>query len=224
MDWYIVAKNIALHSNCDMIIADNSGNYKYINFLKTFDFKAVLKQKKQDLPQHTLSETHNILRDYFLAHSQYEWMLHLESDVLPPHNVIDDLLHMAKQHGSKVCAAMYHVGFGQNSNLMISLPSSWSDEYVRTFNTKAPISDLPYITGLPMRVYAAGIGCVLIHRSVLENISFRYVPKSTAFPDTFFYQDCFQQRIKVMLHTGVICKHLNQNWLTNFDYLTTNKN
>jgi len=57
-----------------------------------------------------------------------------------------------------------------------------------------------------MEVVSAGLGCVLIHKDILEKVKFRY--EKNTFDDRWFFIDCYNKKIKVFADTSIKCKHL----------------
>jgi hypothetical protein len=72
--------------------------------------------------------------------------------------------------------------------------------------------DADFVDGTVKQVFHLGLGCVLIRRDVLEKIKFRYVPGVEVFPDSYFAEDCYRNKINIWAHTGLICEHRNQDW------------
>ena len=59
-----------------------------------------------------------------------------------------------------------------------------------------------------LEVRACGLGCVLIHRSVLEKVEFRYNKHTSGFDDVFFCEDVIKAGFKVYADTSIRCRHL----------------
>jgi hypothetical protein len=62
--------------------------------------------------------------------------------------------------------------------------------------------------------YANGIGCILIKREVLEQITFRVMKTEIGYPDSFFHSDIFMLGIINWVDTSIIPKHWNSRWGT----------
>jgi hypothetical protein len=67
-----------------------------------------------------------------------------------------------------------------------------------------------FVDGDVKKVFSCGLGCVLIHRSVLKEVVFRYEEGSPVHPDSFFYADLDAKKIPVYVDTSIYCKHDNQ--------------
>ena len=144
--------------------------------------------------------SHNDCRDYFLK-GKYGYMLHLESDVMPEKNVIEELLI----HRKPVISALYYRDEGQYRKLCITHRKPMP-------HNMTPGEDVVFVDGTIKKVASAGLGCTLIHQSVLEKISFRFDPNISVHPDSFFYDDCFKHGIEVWADTSQIAQHDNQPW------------
>ena len=62
-----------------------------------------------------------------------------------------------------------------------------------------------------LKIAVSGLGCILIHRSVLEKIKFRYDKKYPSFDDIFFGLDCKENNFGIYADTNIVCKHLLKN-------------
>ena len=137
----------------------------------------------------------------------YSHLLHLESDVIAPPDVIDQLI----QHNLPVVGALYYRDSGKSRRLMAQRHIMRSPQNIVTENF-LPEDDVSFIDGTLKKVASIGLGCVLINVEVLKKIRFRYVEGQEAHPDTYFSEDCFRNGIKIIADTSLICKHNNENW------------
>lgn len=153
-----------------------------------------------------MAMSHNDCRKYALHH-KYDFLLHLESDVFPPKDVIQELLFTKK----KFVNALYYSDEGKYRRPMIQMHLEIAPNFGSSFwlNT---INEPQFITGQTIRVALAGLGCALISSDVLKKIEFRYEKGVDKHPDTFFAEDCERFNIPIFLNTSIVCEHRNQNW------------
>jgi hypothetical protein len=193
----------------EVFIADNSNSNENTKKLLSYGIKAVhVKQNKKGL-NYTINDSHEECRKYFLE-NDFDYMLHLETDVIPPIDVIERLLNNNK----KICSGVYDIFQGSKRKPMIQIDDRF-DKSVRAYRTPEFVNvDEPLVfNGGVNKVYHAGIGCILIHKSILETISFRVQEGSTIHSDTWFANDCFFINANIYIDTTVQCKHYNQTWL-----------
>ena len=57
-----------------------------------------------------------------------------------------------------------------------------------------------------------GVGCVLIHREVLEKIKFRFLEDKKAFDDLLFCLDAKRNDYLLFVDTDIQVKHLHRTW------------
>ena len=114
-------------------------------------------------------------------------------------------------HQKQVVSASYHIKHGGQSHLMVQDIESHEHGIRETINMLGG-TDNKYFDGKLHEVYACGLGMTLIHRSVLEQLEFRYVEEIDAHPDTFFAHDLHLLGIKQYLDTSIRCKHNNSDW------------
>ena len=137
------------------------------------------------------------------AYTDAEWFVFLDIDQTFPVDTIDMLLTAAEENNAKVVSGTY---FKRNFN---SETVGW--KYGAQNNIVEPVLD-----GTVQEVEIIGMGCALIHRSVVEKVGypwFQYGPlhesvECLATEDIYFCQRCKELGIPIYIHTGIICGHI----------------
>lgn len=203
-EWIIKANNLT-YENKDIFVVDNSEHRDYFDLLKKkykdIDFARVNPNNFKSFKS-ALAKSHDTIRKKVLK-GKYDYLLHLESDVFPPIDVIERLLEKRK----KIIGALYHIELGEQSKLMVQELESFGIQHRETYNLDE--TDISFVDGKVKRVFSCGLGCILIHRSILENIEFRYEEGSPVHPDSFFFGDINQKGLPVFVDTDIYCDHLN---------------
>ena len=208
-------------SKLDYYIADNSktnANAKYIN--KTYGLKVFWKDYDTTPIFEKMADSHNQLRRYFLD-SDCEYMLHLESDVFPPPDVLEQLLWARKP----IVNSLYQVFDGSWRTPCIAL-NDVKNEHHREFVFHTTLDNFWhwYIDGKIKKTFIAGIGCSLMKRKVLDNFPFRHDANETKPPDTWFAEDLRRSGVQNWVHTGVLSFHYNrEDWGRHFEYVDYHK-
>jgi len=201
------------YPNYDILIADNSPDDSYIEKLKSLGLKAV-KTPHHQRARERIVTARNTLRQYALSNG-YDYLLSLEQDVIPPKNVIEALL----KTNQKIISGLY---FNLNNqyefpNLLagsIGLPLAY--KLFSKEESKKPLKEqlLRRLTKEEVKekkkilLRMAGLGCILIHRDVLEAIKFDYYPDLLASDDRHFSDKATEHKLPIILDTSVICRHL----------------
>ena len=208
------------YNNYDVFLADNSSTLdNYNKIIKKGYYCEHIKENKKG-KEFTLMDSHNSCRDFFLAHD-YDYMLHLETDVIPPFDIIERLLASNRM----VVGGIYDIFYGSKRKSMVQLPEEY-DKSIKYYRSVQFIenSETHFFDGTIKEVYHLGLGCVLIKKNVLEKIKFRAEKGANYFPDTWFANDCYQYQIPIYADTNIQCKHLNNTWLINIDKTNSLKN
>jgi GT2 family glycosyltransferase len=192
----------------DLLVVDNSATHHNAKNIKKRGVPAVHIKRKNKHTRQLLAESHNYLREVTLKNG-YDYLLHFESDITPPPNVIEHLL----SHQLPVVSAPYFIDFGHNSHLMAQDIEEKCVGIRKTINLDKG-SDFHIMDGKLQKGFAFGLGMCLIHRDILEKVKFRYEENVDAHPDTFFANDLEQLGIEQYLDTSIICEHDNTDWLT----------
>ncbi len=189
----------------DILIADNSKERKNAKKIMKAGVQSIhIKQKQKDIRQY-IADSHEALRVAALK-GGYDYLIHIESDVFPPLDIIERLL----SHQKQIVAAPYFIDFGSDSHLMVQQIEKNGDIVRHTANMGK--YDITIMDGKLKKVHSAGLGCIAIHKTVLERINFRYMKGMEMYPDSVFAADCNAQGFKIHLDTSVLCEHRNSSW------------
>jgi hypothetical protein len=198
------------YPNFEIMICDNSELREYyIDLKKNYEddkthFHRVTPSQYNLSFKNILAKSHDRCRLYALE-NDFDYLLHLETDIFPPINVIERLMDARK----KVVGALYFIEEGERSKLMIQKIEDWGIDHRETYNIDE--NDILLVSGGLEKVFSCGLGCVLIEKSVLKDVIFRYEEGSPVHPDSFFYADLDSKQIPVYVDTSIICEHKNQS-------------
>jgi len=201
---YAEAINKLTYKNHDVLLVDNSpeGDYSVkINGLGMPTVKGPYFESARDRIIHS----RNILRQKVID-DNYDYLLSLEQDVIPPKDIIERLL----QHKKEVITAVYfmhNIIPGEVSSKLIPLVYVLEDQ--KTISMRSLNEDELWKNQGLMQVISAGLGCILIHKNILKKIKFRY--ELNTFDDRWFFMDLYNKKIPVYADTSIKCKHLIYN-------------
>lgn len=189
----------------DFLIVDNSKERKNHKNIMKEGIKSIHIKPNNRKIHRVLADSHEEIRKYALRNN-FDFLLHLESDVMPPTNVIERLLI----HGLPIVSAMYMIDFGKDSHLMAQEMEHFGMTR-ETQNLKGS-RDLHFIDGKLKPIFHCGLGCVLIRRDVLEKIEFRWEEGANIHPDGFFAFDTDALGYTKFIDTSILCEHHNSDW------------
>ncbi|MFH0751969.1 MAG: glycosyltransferase family A protein [archaeon] len=187
------------YDNTEILFVDNSKGDNYAKKLNSLGFKA--KQiPYYEKPRDKMVHSRNLLRSEFLK-GEYDYMLLLDADVIVPPNSLSKLL----THNKKVITGIYYSFYKINGQTRM-MPVLWMQEdekkQLMKFFTPEEVEGSKLV-----EARACGTGCLLIHKSVLEQIQFRYKPEVDACDDVWFCHDIKQKGIQLYADTSIKCKH-----------------
>lgn len=204
-DWYENVKQF-IYPEFDIFLADNSLGNENIDFWtkKGVEIKSA-NNRKQDSVIKRLTDSHNLVREKAIK-EDYDYLLHLEVDVFPPPEILICLL----SHKLPLVSVSYDIYDGEDREpLVMRIDNSYDGEDGAI--VKGQYSQT-WFDGNLKQAWSNGVGCCLIHRSVLEQIPFRYVPNNNAFPDSWFSFDCAAKNIPHYVDTSMYALHRNMDW------------
>lgn len=193
------------HRPLDALLVDNSPDMRYMQKLLDLGIPTI-KGPSEGSAMERIVASRNLLREKAIE-MKYDWLLMLEQDVIPPADVIEKLL----EHKKSVVTAVYfsrHPKVGKDLIPMVFKPVPTDRDGfpdMRVLN-----HDEIFMGPRLQQVISAGLGCVLIHRSVFEKIPFR-TESDDSFDDYWFFSDLYKLGIPAFVDSKLRCKHLIQN-------------
>ena len=194
------------YPNYDVFLADNSLTQDFSEYIKTKGFKCVTitNDENKDSVLKRVALSHELCRQYAVKNN-YQYILHLETDVFPPIDIIEKLLF----EGKSIIGAIYQLSDDDSRTPMLNRISSNRDEYrVAMYGGYNNFM----IDGKPTQTLSAGLGCVLIKRKIFTKFNFRHIEGASWFPDVVWINDLYRAGIPYFAHTGIICRHKNSFW------------
>lgn len=193
----------------DVCLEDNSEDSLYFNRLKELakewdkgKFDLIHSGFTSPKAMERIIKGRNKLREKVL-NENYDYFLSLEQDIIPPPNLIESLL----RHGKKVVSGTYMNTLPGLEGLRV-IAYRWHEK--PTPQEQGKIVSLSLLDVLPSRlieVSHTGLGCLLIHRSMLDGIEFR--KEGTTTDDIWFCKDVREKKNeKIYLDSSMFCQHL----------------
>jgi hypothetical protein len=202
-------KNLA-YKNYDVLLADNSEQPGYETIIEQEGLKAIRAPTFIKDSRERLAASRNLLRDYVLK-ERYDYFLSLEQDVIPPADILERFL----AHKKPVMTGVYFKPFtlsythkGQLLKKVKKLMPLLCGIIPGVQNKMHPFSAEEVTEPRVMQVRFSGLGCIFIHRDVLEKIEFRADTNVPCHDDVWFSQDLWSNKIPLFCDTSVKCKHL----------------
>ena len=207
-DWIKNAKSFT-YSNYDIFLADNSDTEENSLMYKekhNINCKWITNSENKNSTLQRVCDGHNAVRKYMID-NDYDFLLHLESDVFPPKDIINRLL----AHNKQLVGATYYLYDDDKRELMTRLMDV--DYGKESSMIKGETAELLVDGGLKS-VWSVGLGCNLIHKSVFEKVKFTFAKqnKEIIFSDTTFSIDTRKNKIAQYWDTSLICEHRNRTW------------
>lgn len=192
------------YPNFDILLVDNSKNDNYYNKINSLGIP-VIKSTYTEKARDRIVIARNILRQKVIDEG-YDYFFSLEQDVIPPKDIIEQLINKNKE----IITGIYYKYFKtENGTEILPLIYKYvSKDRIKNY-TVEEVDNKDII-----KIGAAGLGCVLIKRNVLEKISFKYNPENEAFDDMWFYLNAIEQGFDIFADCSQKCKHLiyGMNW------------
>lgn len=206
------------YDNYDILIVDNSRTKKYYSKLKRMGVTVVHVNRGAN-SRIAHAKSLNKIREVFLK-GDYDYWLSVESDLLPPVDIIQRLM----KHDKPAVGCMYNIGYEYSKSepprpcLFVTEPipgevNAAGNQMLRTRNL-SPEEAFPLFGSGVMPIHGCGIGTCLIKKEILEQFEFKYelnAPK-VMHSDVLFYMDLHNAGIQNYVDTDIMIPHHNSDW------------
>lgn len=204
----------------EILLVSTGTEETYDTFIDSIQYP-VVKEPKQNMFE-SISHGRKKLFEEFLE-TENEYFLSLECDIFSEPNVGLELLKHKKIHASVpyIIGYMYEGKRRLKTDYLLSATNQ--DRVHFTFEELSKKSE----TSSLVEINEAGMGCSLIHRSVIET----YLPKSIIskerLDDKFFYEHCREKGIKRYIDMNLFSSikhypHFHMNYAVHKKYLERN--
>ncbi len=199
------------YKNYDVLIADNSKDDNYKKRMEALGLKVIKGPHLPDVRERVI-HSRNMIREVLLK-NKYDYFLSLEQDVIPPLDVIERLM----RHQQPIVSGVYYKEFVVTYKLK-GKPIKTTKKIMPLICTLLPgmehtdrahLCSAEEVAGNKFfKIRGAGLGCILIHRSILEHVAFRSDVERGTFDDLCFSNDMYKKNIPMYVDTSVKCRHL----------------
>jgi len=188
------------YPNCDLFFIDNSKDERFFNLIR--DKIPVVRGKYFTSIYDRLIRNRNVLRQKALDEG-YDYFFNVDQDIILPKNAIETLIN----HNKKIISGLYFNPIKRGGELKMS-PTMWV-QFQENKEKMVPIKDDVALGNYFLEITSCGSGCLLIHRTVLEKIKFRYnLKEGDGVDDVFFCKDAKEAGFKIYADTAVKCQHM----------------
>lgn len=213
------------YPNATFTFVDNSKGTSYLKKLRKSGCPAVQVPRGKN-SRDALQNASNYLRKRVID-GGYEYLMFLESDLFPEPDIIERLLECMEdvdnpvlQRGRRVIGAPYFIGQGGKKKLCIFEVNKVPDGRLGT-RPLNPGDENWFLNSGLRRVHGMGVGCTLIHKSIIKNYPFWYslldddrmrdLPIKKH-PDVYFYLDLHNDGVPVYCNTHCYTIHEPSDW------------
>jgi hypothetical protein len=191
------------------IFIDNNPDLTYFDKLRSLGLEVYHTERGAN-SREALARSQNLARKIAVEQG-FDYMFSLESDILPPINVIEQLM----VHGKDVITGLYYIGDKKKNIRVPCVTVAKWNETLGAYGTRLLTYEEfgQYRNKGVKRVQAGGFGCCLISKQIFTKYGFYYDPRFKGHSDIYFFNDLFRNQIPVFIDTDVICEHDNSDWL-----------
>lgn len=222
-DKFISSAKKFSYKNYDILVVDNSeGNEFFEEIKKDKTIKVIKDDTQETRKQLRLISSENKIIDYAVKNN-YDYILKLDSDVIPPRNVIEELLSCKKDVVSALAVSYFNIQ-GQNKQMPICWKNFTKEEFdemkklnilksniksekdIRRFLTKEEVK-----SGELLEVCVPFNGCILIKTDILKDKQIRYGllnDSNKTSDDIYFFSKLREKGFKLFCYPKLACEHM----------------
>ncbi|HLD02094.1 MAG TPA: glycosyltransferase family 2 protein [Candidatus Nanoarchaeia archaeon] len=203
VDEYIQALKSLSYDSYDILLVDNSKDDDYFNYIKD-KVPAIKLSTYYENPRARVAESKNLIRKKVLK-EKYDFFLNIDTDTIPPLDIIERFLSHDKQAITGVYYKIFDVTIknsGITKKIIMPLLYDKVGDPPRIRQLSAQEVEQPKL----IKVGACGSGCFMVSKDILEKIKFKHTEK--AYDDVLMCDDIQELGHDIFCDTSVKCKHL----------------
>ena len=192
------------YDNYDVLLVDNSPDNNYFDKIKSLGLNVIKGEYFEGAIKRIIT-SRNTLRKYALDNN-YDYLFSLEQDVIPNRDALTKLV----SHNKDVVSGIYFV-HNIIGNRRVLIPQVFLElpNKINNLPDMRWLTEEEFLSNKLIKIISCGMGCVLIHKNILNKIEFR--SENNVFDDRFFGIDLYKKNIPMYCDTSVKCKHLILN-------------
>ena len=197
------------YPNFDFLVIDNSKGMDYFNKIKEYGVHVIKTEHYEDTREN-VCKSRNLLVEKFLE-SDAEFLFHLEQDVIPKKDIIEELI----QWNKPVVGGWYYV----NQGSYLKRPCLFKGFVPMVWDGKKIVNLDPYtndelVKERLMKIYLGSMGVTLFKREIFEKhkIRFKWFKALRSHDDSWFYHECDVRGIDVYVDTDLLVCHFQSDW------------
>lgn len=197
------------YPNFEYIIVDNTKDVKYFLKLRRRGYKSELHHvSRGSNSRQALCNAQNFAREKAIK-EDFDYLLFVESDLLPPTGTIERLL----SHNKAVVGVFYLLGVGKFKQPCVFLREYNPKELCVGTRLIKPEEFTKYYHNGLVRVHGLGLGTTLIRIDIVKRFIFWYDERmDNKHSDVYFYLDCDNNGIPVYLDSDFMVTHFPSDW------------
>jgi hypothetical protein len=156
------------------------------------------------------------LIDHWADKGETDWLLWVDSDVVITPNILTTLCNSVEKNNIEIISGVYFISKQTESSLMEPLPCIFKDVDENTIEHIHPLPENELI-----KVDCAGMGLVLMNRSVINKLRKEFLEESLFAEvqgvgnkfigeDIVFFRKVKEVGIQLYAHTGALAKHIKR--------------
>ncbi len=196
------------------VIIDTSNGKNYYNrickLVKDIPNVVVINDPKYEDTRENCSKARNHLVKIFLE-SDCEYMFHLEQDVIPRKDIIEELIQWKKL----VIGGWYYINQGKSYKRACVFDGFVPIIFKNGIKMQMkPMSYDKMAERRLMKCYLGSLGIILVHRDIFEKhkIRFWWALELSWHDDTGFFHDLDIRGIDFFIDTDCLVPHFQSNW------------
>lgn len=164
------------------------------------------------------------LLDHWYDGSKTDWLLWVDSDVVINSDIWKLLHDTADSETHPMVSGIYFISKNTNGSLPVPMPVIFDDvdEFTVKYHHPLPVNEV-------LKIDMAGMGLVVMHRSVVTKLREKYGTEVSFFAendqkddkfvgeDVSFFRKCKAIDIPLYAHTGAIARHMKTT-IWDYDY------